>query len=472
MADEKTVASPCVAYERMSSRWLLLHALLGGTTAMRMAGVKYLPKEEVETEAQWANRLNNSVLYPAFDNTVTELSSRPFSKSVAITDLPEKLKYLQEDVDGTGKSIDILAKELLRDLIIYGVCHLLIDYSINDTEATKADEEAAGTRVYLNRIAPPELIGWQTKPEGKSLLITQIRITETKTVPLGPYGDTEEEWIRVYGETTWELHKKIEGKWFPQDNGTHTFGSVPLRTAYDDQEGPLEAYPPLQGMADLNCTHWRSDSDQRNILRLSRFGMIFGKGFPKKDVQKGILIGPSKSVITDAVEADMKYLEPSGSAIEQGRKDLEDLEMKMAKLGLRPYEKSISKNTATKNKVDEERNISRLQFWIRNIEVLLEGALQDSCKWHGFEAPPTLKVDIYSDFDVSLYGDGDEEFLLKSTAAGKLSTATFLSEIKRRGKVAENVEVTDEVTAINEEAAEQVRTEIGADDTEGEFDTV
>jgi hypothetical protein len=98
--------------------------------------------------------------------------------------------------------------------------------------------------------------------------------------------------------------------------------------------------------------------------------------------------------------------------------------------------------------------------------------LQDSCKWHGFEAPPTLKVDIYSDFDVSLYGDGDEEFLLKSTAAGKLSTATFLSEIKRRGKVAENVEVTDEVTAINEEAAEQVRTEIGADDTEGEFDTV
>lgn len=453
---KKNVASPCLAYERMSGRWVLIHDLLGGTATMRRAGNRWLHKEEAEEEPLYYARLNRSILFEALGETIEELVSRPFAHGIIIVGLPEDLIYLVSDVDGTGKSFDMLAKEILRDLITYGVAHIFVDYSISDLAATKAEEKESGVRVFLSRISPPELIGWQTEERGKDIVIKQIRISETKTVSDGEYNDKEELYIRVINEDTWELHVKRQEKWIQESFGSHSFGSIPLVSTYDNMEGMLEAKPPLEPLAWLNLAHWQSSSDQRHILRLSRFGIIFGKGFSKKDIAEGVIIGPAKAIFTPAAEADMKYVEPTGKAMESGLADLEDLEMKMAKMGLRPYEKNMKQSTATGKKVDESRNISKLQAWIRDVERLLTSALQKACEWRSIEPPEDLNVDIYSDFDVSIFGSGDEEFLLKATAAGKLSTSSFLTETKRRGTVSESMDVDEEVEAIKREAAEEL----------------
>jgi len=72
-ANKNTVDSPCSAYNAMQAHWGLIDDLLGGTLAMRAAGEKWLPKEPKEENKSWQNRLDRSILYGAYADTVDDL---------------------------------------------------------------------------------------------------------------------------------------------------------------------------------------------------------------------------------------------------------------------------------------------------------------------------------------------------------------------------------------------------------------
>jgi len=477
-AEKSPVAIPCVGYEEMAVAWRLLHSLLGGTQAMRDAGQEWLPMEPAESVTSYNSRIGRAILYNGYRDTSNKLKNRPFTHPITVTDIPEELDYLKEDVDGTGKSLETFIKEVLNDLIQYGVAHIYVDHSVLEAivegkELSKADEMRLGARVYLTNISPANLIGWQSAKESKAINLTQIRTKESVTEASGDYGDTRINYINVYNIDSWERHKQDEeneDKYTIISKGQINLGKIPLVTIYANQVGFMLADPPLLDLAWLNLAHWQSYSDQRNILRFSRFGLLFGKGMPKNLVETGSLeIGPTKAILVQTENADLKYVEHNGQSIEAGRKDLEDIEQKMRVLGNQPLMKDMP-DTATAERLDEGRTVSQLQSWVRALERGIIQALQLACEWRAITPKETMKVDIYSDFEAVVLGSSDKDLLLKMRQAGEITGARLLREEQRRGVFSQDMNPEDEHQAALLEETESMADLVSEEDGHTEDD--
>jgi len=469
VTDERSpVAIPSINYEAMAELWVLIHDLLGGTIVMHEAAQKWLPQESAETSSAYNARLQRAVLYNGYKDTLNKLKNRPFTHPITLVDIPVELAYLENDVDGNNKPLETFIKEVLENLIKYGIAHIYVDHSIVEAvtkgkQVTKADEKKLGVRVFLTNIAPPDLIGWQATRTAKSTKLTQIRVKETAVEPDGTYGDKEVSYIKVYTKTGWESHiqdSDNDEKYILEEEGTHSFGKIPLVTIYANRTGFMTADPPLMDLAWLNLSHWQSSADQKNILHFSRFGLLFGKGLPKKVVQKGSLdIGPTKAILIGEGEnsqyADLKYVEHSGKSIEAGQKDITDIECKMRILGDQPLIKDIP-DTATAERIGENRTVSQLQSWIHALERGMIQALKFACIWREVTPLETMAVEIYSDFEALIAGSGDKEHILKARQSGEISRERYLREAQRRGVYSQDMDPEVEAEAAGKEDNEEL----------------
>lgn len=460
--EKSPVAIPSINYDRMSVKWELINDLLGGTKAMQAAGEKWLPSEPAESLTSYDARLSRSILYNGFRDTLQKLKNRPFTRSITITELPEGISYLETDVDGNNKTLETFVKEVLENLIKYGVAHIFVAHSEipeigNGAETTIADEIEMGARVYLINMSPKDLIGWQASKINNKVQLTQIRQEEVVIESDGKYGDNELTYINVFNIDTWERHlQKSNNKDVYElvDGGGSSFGSIPLVTIYANETGFMSADPPLVDLAWLNLTHWQSYSDQRNILRFSRFGLLFGKGLPNEMIEKGTLeLGPTRAYLVGNPDADLKYVEHTGKAIEAGSRDIEDIETKMRVLGNQPLIKETP-NTATAEKLDENRTVSQLQSWVRSLERGINQALQFACEWRGITPSEDMQVEIYNDFEANILGGTDKELLLKMRQAGEITRERFLREEQRRAVLSQDMDPVEEAEAAAKESSE------------------
>ena len=470
---DDAVDAPCIAWNDMAAHWPLILDLLGGTPAMRAAGKRWLPQERAESMVQYAARLDRSILYGAFKDTVKRLSGKPFSRPVTLDldaeEEPELLTALMENADLQGRGMTQLARDVYEDGVTYGLGHILIDFPAIGRELTLAEERSMGVRPYMTRISPVDLIGWRHEPgtNGERKLI-EIRFRERVVVPDGEFGQKVAYRIRVVRPNEWQLWQEDdEGDFKLVEQGANTLGIVPLVTFYANRTGDMEALPPLEDLAWLNLAHWQSLSDQRNILRFARVGILFGSGFQEEEVEQGITIGPTQMIASTNPEARLQYVEHSGAAIQSGERDLEQLEARMETLGLTPFIERTGNQTATGRVLDESKSQSAVQTWVRDLENALEQAIEIAAGWQKVELPE-YAVNIFSDFTITQSRDGDAKLLLAMRAAGEISHATFLNEIKRRGILSDAVDAAEEADALGDEDLAEMRRMIDEQESEPE----
>lgn len=443
---------PCSSWYAMCKHWKLPDTLLGGTLAMRDAGEDYLPRETKEQRIKYQNRLDRTILFNGYEDSIDNLTSRPFSRKVDIKgDIPEIIQELIEDADGLGTSLHNFTRLCYYEAVHRGMVHILVDFPPVPTERTKKDEQDWGIRPYFQMISAKDLIGWRferlsgfTPP-----VLSQIRIKEECVEPDGRYGEKRVRRVKIINRDTWERFSKNEDDKDPvlDEMGINTLGKVYLVTVYFNKSKKqlMTAKPCLEGLAWMNLAHWQSYSDQRNILRFARTGILFGKGLKEEDVAKSIIIGPNQSFLTESEEADLKYVEHNGNAIEAGENDIQSIEEKMNMLGMQPFIASTKSETATGKEIDESRNQSDVQTWIMSLEQGIKEALILAHQWIGEEVDDELDVDIYSDFSVITRGTQDLDTIDKGRARGDISQRTYINECKRRDVLSDCVDTDQEI---------------------------
>jgi hypothetical protein len=482
--EENKVNTPSIEYRQMSEQWDLLHDLLGGTKTMRQAREKWLMMEPREQDIAYRNRLQRTYLYNAFRDTVEKLVSKPFSRPVTTQgNLPERLESMLQNMDMTGRDITQFSRDLFTAGVTYGLSHVLVDFPQFAPTATLADERASGVRPLFVHVPPTNLIGWRTETQenGEQMLV-QARIYEKKIEAYGEYGDRECEYIRVYTPDSWQLWKRDKADtddYLLMDEGTHTFGGIPLATFYVSRTGMATATPPLNDLAWLNLAHWQSMSDQRNVLRFARVGLLFAAGFSDEEMEEGLTIGPNQLIRSTNEAAKVSYVEHKGEAIKSGQEDLDKLEDRMKVLGLQPLVSRTGNQTATGRALDESRTHTAIQAWIRSLENTLRQAFEMAAKWVKLEIEDDFSIDINNDFGLSVRAAEDIESLIEMRKTGEVSRETFLREIKRRGLLSEAVDIETEMLTIEdegpmlagilapiEEEEEEIEEEVAEDGTE------
>lgn len=446
---------PSATTTKMARRYELIDSLRGGTLAMRDAGSKWLPKEDAETDTEFSKRIARSVLYEAYPDTVSKLASKPFTKPVVIEgadDLPPQMVKFADNVDKLGNSISQFAHDLFEMAIDYGLAHVLVDYPAVSENLTLADESAGDIRPYCVIIKPQDMLGWQTRVDASgAVVLTQIRFRES-VVEIDADGFTEKliERVRIVTELDNQIYQKdSKGNWVGGAVTPHTFGAVPLITYYTKREAFMQAKPPLESLAWLNLLHWQSSSDQRNILRFSRMGHIFGSGFTNAEIKKGITLGANKLTLVNNADAKLGVVEHQGHSISAGVTDLATLESQMEVLGLQPLIAAAANTTATAQNIGEAKTHSNIQAWIQNLDAVLERIFRYSAQWvtdtsHA-EALPDLEVKVFNDFSATLSSTTDVKHLIEMRDKTQITHKTFLQEVKRRGLLEDTVNVDDEL---------------------------
>ncbi|MGC6454631.1 MAG: DUF4055 domain-containing protein [Candidatus Puniceispirillaceae bacterium] len=413
---DDSIAAPGLAHRAMAPELDLLADLMGGTSSMRRAGQRWLPRENSESWTAWRARLGRSVLFNGLSRTVQALSGRPFSRPVALADAASPLMAMADSLDGEGTPLGSFAGLLLRSLLIDGMVHILVD------------RPQGGGDPYFVLLPAAQLIGARRDEKG----LVDIRIRETQARPRGRFGEEAVEAVRHIDRAGWSLWQATRSGWRRQKEARHDFGQVPLVTLNAAPLGFMRARPPLVDLAWLNLAHWQSASDQRHILHVARVPILFGRALQVADGE--IEIGPNRLIMADDPAADLRFVEHSGAAIAAGRQDLVDLEDRMAVLGLDMIRRRPGgETTATGRAIDAAQTHAALNSIVQTLEDGLASAFRMAAGFLGLDREAAGRIVISRQFPVRDEQASEADLLLRARLAGEISSEAFLAEIARRG---------------------------------------
>lgn len=463
--------------------WCLVGDLDAGADRMKWRGRQWLPVEPKEEPDQYRVRLSRSDLFPGIKSALDEAVAQPFSKPVKIEAMPEPLAPIERNADGDGNDISQLAKSLMRSACKYGRAHLFIDYTATSPDGapiSRAVEQAKAPRAFFRLIEAPSLLGWKTEPgPNGEPIFTEVRLHEIRTVPDGQWGERKAEFLRVVRRDSYELYRNAayapprvgdsleaasEARFYDvQENRKQEwqlveagkfgprggFESVPLVTVYTGHRAFMVAEPAFKALAETNLTHWQSSSDQRNIVHIARVPILFARGFTG-DESKGLTISAGAAVAAANPSASLAFVEHSGSAIQVGRDDLDNLERRMEQLGVRPHVERTSGASATGVFLNANGAATDIQAWAQAVDTGLEQAFAWAARWHGVDLPEDFDVQIFKDYAVKLAGAQDVAALQADVEKGRITDETYLREAKRRGLYGDDLDVDAEVAATKE----------------------
>ena len=470
-ANKATVATPCTSYSRQSPHWAPCTTLMGGTLAMRAAGETYLPQFAKETADRYTDRLNEAVLYEAYSYAVRTLAGRPFGQPVTLGEAPaEYFARFAEDVDGAGTDLTTFSSRLLQDLLVYGRCHILVDYPDTTQIAeylgrslTRADETKYGVRAYWTRIPADAIIGWDGAQIGVNEVLTRLRIRSTVTEYVdGGYGESSVEQITVWTSewiTAYRQNEKQDWVVYGQPR-VNTLGTIPLLTTYAQRDGLLSALPPLERLAWLNIQHWQQSSDQAQIEKMARVPMIFLRGFAQEEIES-VQVGAFRLIGTRYDQADARVQGTSGAAVRVGREALGAREQRRAHLAMAPMERRPGNPTATELSIAAGKEISDLEAYTLKLERTITQALAVTAQWDNMTGVPVPEVDISQDFGFTPDTQAELAELREDFRLGVIPAGQYLWERQRRGLYSEDMDVQETLQAAQDEAGSALIPEEG-----------
>lgn len=462
-----TVRDPSAAVEAMAEPYPLITALLGGTAAMRKAEKAYLPQWPNEDSGCYKNRTATATLFPAFSRTCEVLTSKPFSKPITFgDDVPGQIKEWSENIDLQGHNLDGFAAAVTFHAISYGMCGILVDFpQTRGRLKTRADEKAAGVRPYFVHIHAQNILGWRAERIEGVLTLTQLRFLEQVEEPDGAFGDKLIEQVRVLSPGKWEVWRQSEeidanGQkvWKLHADGRTTLKKIPYVPIYGKRTGFMQGVSPLIELAYMNVEHWQSKSDQQTILHVARVPILFGKLLGDGP----ITVGASSAITADDENADLKYVEHTGHAIEAGRRELLDLEDRMRQTGAELLVIKPANRTVVQTVADNEAGMCALQRIASDVEDALDAAFQLLAEW--VRLPSGGHVSIFSDFGVASLVEASMELLRDMNVDGTFSDESLYREAQRRGIVSPDVHWEDEKMRIKQNADKTQRGQVKLQD--------
>lgn len=420
-----------------------IRAVRAGTEALRLAGEKYLPRELGESQASYKRRLARSFLTNYSDQTVRNLSSKPFTRPVVLKSdrYSELASQISKAVDSRGTSLTGLSSTVFEDALWQGTSFIAVDASVDSGKP------------YAYHLSADNVLGFRMDEDDK---LSEVRILEKATVADGDWGEKEIERVRVFrreGEkVTWSLYEKTDGKELPVElDKPFAYKKIPLFPVHAVAvlpSGELFAPSPVKDLVLMNIQHFQESSDQSNILRVARVPVLFASGIAEDAV---IAIGSEHAIKAVDAGANLRYVEHSGAAIGAGRDSLKDLEAKMQAFGGAMLENTGPVETATGRALKAGETNNRIAMIALNLASALEEAVACMAYFNRVSEPDFV-VDIETEYGLTV---SQEKLTALQTARqlGDLSREDYLYQLKKIGILSAEFSYANNIDRLSTELA-------------------
>ena len=440
-------------YDASLPAWLRCRDVIAGEDAVKIAGVKYLPRLDSQTDNEYLGYKSRACFFNATSRTCDGFLGLLFRRDPEVK-LPDRhagvggaLRVFTDDVDLMGTSLFTYCKGVVGEILAMGRCGTLIDWQ-GDVES----------RAYVVRYQAEDIINWQTQRINGRNIVTMIALREQVERPddADPFALKVTETVRVLKlETlTDETLRYVVEIWEKSPGGkdagwTLTKTLVPLRLGKTLPlipfvfHGPRNALPdvdkmPLADIICVNLDHYRLDADYKHGLHFTALPTAWVSGFDKT---VELRIGSSTAWVTEQVGAVAGFLEFKGHGLTTFETAMDRDEKLMAILGSRMLEdtKRVGE-TADAIELRQAGENSILMTLALSVSDSISQVLRWVYWWNSTEQYPEdvsedlVLLQINTDFTAKGLTSVELTAIVGAWQAGAISQATMF-DLFRKGEV-------------------------------------
>lgn len=402
-------------------------------TAVSFGNVRsYLPMpnpEDISEEniARYRAYVGRAQFYPVTSRTIDGLSGQIFTRVPEVV-IPTPMKVMENDVDGTGLSINQFAEKVVSKVLAYGRYGLLVDYPSTDKPATKQQLEDGDIRPVICAYDPWNIVNWNIIQRGARRIFNLVVLREN-VYDIGDdeFASVESTQYRVlrlnasgfYTTELWRQNK--DSKTGPDaqysqtampklvtDSNGNPLKNIPFIFVGSESNDWFMDKPPMGDIASINIGHYRNSGDYEESCFICGqptpviTGLDQGwvdKNFPDKKLmlgsRKAILLGKdAKAELLQATENTMPM------------EAMKHKEEQMMAIGARLITFNKTTRTATETTVQQASENSTLGTIASNSGSAIEDALYIAAGFMGVAADPNaeekvISVGLNDDFDLN-----------------------------------------------------------------------
>lgn len=444
-------------YLKYAPKWKLIKDVVSGKDDVDAAGETYLPKPLGRTDSEYAAYQKRAVLYNTTARTLDGLLGALFRKKPKIY-LPETVKYLEDDCDGQGNSLEQFAKEVALNTISVNRYGILVDFPQAKGVSNLAEERKLNLTAHLCAYSAESILYWRTKRVGSKEILTLVVLEEKTFDEIGLFSEEENTSYRVLrldseGRYVNEIYQETEVK---DKNGRVTTdliqtsetimplmpGEKPLNyIPFYIVGGVSPTKPPMYDLARLNLSHYINSADYEEsifmigqptpwIAGLSDTFIENNKGDLRIGSRAAWLLPEGTTVGLLESKAEKSYI----------LKAMEQKESQMVGIGARILLDNSSRGSESVESVQLRRSgeASLLACMADDISRILSKALSVAAKWMGTEEEAVVLLN--KDFFSERISHQDINSLVAAWQSNAISHSVLLDNLRRGEVIAENVE--------------------------------
>lgn len=445
------------SYKVLKPQWQRIRDNYNGSDAVKTRGVAYLPKlsDKQGTKQYNAYKLR-AVYFNALERTVQGLIGAVM-RIPPLIEMPKKMVEWEEDITGTGVSLNNFISYLLSEQLLMNRQGILVDYDETDKRP-----HAAGYRTeqITNWKADTIVLreSYQKIDESDPYLITYA--TQYREL----YLDSENN--NVYTVRIWKQDSTIttskgdKGAWkseeaiVPLDVGK-TLETIPFIALSSDGTNLEPTTPSLIALADMTLSLYRTSADLEHGRHFTALPTAWIKGpKPTGSDNKPLNVSIGSGTVWMLPEkSETGYLEFTGQGLQSLEKAIVEKKEMLASLSSQLLQsKKTGVEAADTVRLRQNAEASTLMNTVKVVEQGVLKMLEVMAERGGINGDITVKLN--TDFVDTKINSNDLTALLSAWQSGAISHDTFLYNMKSGEILEPNIDIEDEKTRIELQAGE------------------
>lgn len=470
-------------YDKLKARWAMVRDAVEGEWAIKAAKEVYLPKLLGTGETEYDGYILRALFLEATRRTLQGLVGMIMQKSPQIEAKDGTKEIFLKSVTKSGMSMNGFASVVLQEVIMlnkYGILADLPDRisaetepwlvgynaeSILNWEFITIDGKSVPSRIVLQEEwhvhDPDDRFKQEFKDQWRVLELVDgvfAQRSMNEDIPLPDIPATQD---FVYRVQVWRKRSDTDTKgttdefilWsetFPAHLGT-AIDRIPFVIVTAEDEDKEDQKPPLEGLASVNISHYRSSADLEHGRHFTALPTPYVIGLSQ---QQSLTIGSAKAWIVEGVnasEVEIGMLEFTGKGLASLETAMSEKESQMARLGSRlmEAEKKSSESFETHRlKSAGENSI------LASIANGVSGGLNEALDWMELWDPSLGEISIQLNTEFVSIPISAQELtaFISALQSGKMSFKVFYFNMQERGMYPEDHTEEDELKLLEDEA--------------------
>lgn len=469
-----------------SEQYEIIRDCLAGQETIKKKTTKYLPmpnaaNQTPENQERYKGYVTRALYYNVTGNTIAGLVGQVFA-SDPVSEFPEQLNPLWDDVTGGGVTMPQQAKLCLSHVLAFGRCGLLVDFpkrKEDGTDFTREEVNSGVARPTIQFYDSEAIPNWRYRMIGAKSVLSMVVLNEQYIVSDDGFEiktgkskrvlrlDDEnlyvvDEWRAINGDPAqgWMQMPPV----MPTDGNGARLDFIPFTFIGSQNNDSNVDRPPMYDMACINIAHYRNSADYEDAVYMLGQPTPYFAGLTEhwvKEVLKGEIQLGARAAVPLPEGGTAGLIQVSENTMVKEAMDKK--EQQMIAIGAQLVEDKEVQRTLGEAKMQSAVVSSTLSSCANNVSRAVETCIKWACLFYGIEPEDMVEGEeepsanvvsfiLSTDFAIQKLSPQERAQLLAEWQGGGITWGEYRGQLRQSGVATEDDEVAKESIAGDQQA--------------------